>query len=659
MCDGIGREGGVEVAVSAPPLPPERQAPVRVLADPGVERWREHLGAAWRAARAGRHARAVRMCQAARAALGRRGARQDELAALLLLVRLHLERGDPARALRACGDAEACAAPDAIGGAQVVCQLWRAWALIDAGDAAQAVQHAEAACSAWRDGWCGRVARGVRTCARQGAGLDGADGDALGRAPWTGHPSRDEWPLAVRAWAARVEWLVRAGHTFEAGREAAAFDATAAAWQDEEAGAEAALAGLRVAAASGQAAAVGEAAAVALRLASRAHLPFVRLRALAVWRDFAIASGAPAGALRMRVRRLAARAPRGWQQACGLEAAAACVQPARQRPSVDRAHAVRASRPGATEVPGLIGDTPVMVRLREEILRAARTTFPVLIEGETGSGKELVARGLHLLGPRAGAPFRDVNCAALADELIDAELFGHTRGAFTGAVAGRAGLIEEASGGTLFLDEVADLAPRAQAKLLRALQQQEVRRVGEGRVRPVDVRIVAACNRPLDAEVTAGRFRADLVYRVAGLRILVPPLRARAQDIPLLAEAFWRQLSAQAGTAAALTSDVVDRLMAYAWPGNVRELQHVLATLAVRAPAVGRVTVALLPPALAGRASHVVEPLAAARSRFERDYVGAALAQAGHSPSRAARTLGLSRQGLRKLLARTSGAGSA
>ncbi len=297
-----------------------------------------------------------------------------------------------------------------------------------------------------------------------------------------------------------------------------------------------------------------------------------------------------------------------------------------------------------------------MARLREEIARAARMSFPVLIEGETGSGKELVARGLHALGLRSAAAFLDLNCAALADDLVDAELFGHAKGAFTGAVGCRAGLFEQASGGTLFLDEVADLAPRVQAKLLRALQQQEVRRVGEGRSRPVDVRIVAACNRPLDEEVAAGRFRADLVFRVAGIRILVPALRARAGDIPLLVEAFWPSLAAQAGTTATLTPGVIEQLMRYDWPGNVRELQHVLATLAIRAPATGRVTPTLLPSGVGARLDAPAEPLATARGRFERDYARAALAQAGHSQARAARALGLSRQGLRKLLLRTSDA---
>jgi transcriptional regulator with PAS, ATPase and Fis domain len=266
-----------------------------------------------------------------------------------------------------------------------------------------------------------------------------------------------------------------------------------------------------------------------------------------------------------------------------------------------------------------------------------------------------VARGLHALSPRSAAAFRGLNCAALADELVDAELFGHARGAFTGAVAGRAGLIEEASGGTLFLDEIAELSLRAQAKLLRAFQEQEVRRVGEGRTRPVDVRFVAACNRSLDLEAAADAFRADLLYRLAVIRIHVPPLRTRPGDIRLIVEACWPALAAQAGTTAVLASDVLTALERHAWPGNVRELQHVLATLAVHAPATGTVGVDVLPDGIRS-APGTLLPFAEARGRFERDYVRAALERNGASPTRAARAIGLSRQGLRKVLTRTGGA---
>ena len=619
-----------------------------------MDRWCQQVRDAWRAARTGRHARAIRMCHAAASALGRRGAWHEEQTARLLLVRLYLQRGDPARALLACDEADASAARRRDADVGVAWDVWRAWALVDGGNYVQAVPMAEAACAAWREGWRGRSARAVLASALDGAG--GASGvrEQADQEVWTGAPTTDEWPLALRAWARHIEELARAGRLFHAGREASAFSDAAAQCRDEEAEAEAALANLRVVAATGQAAGVEEAVARALQRAADAHLPYIRLRALAVWREFAVAGGdANGSALRARVRRLAARAPLGWQRCSATDALRTGDRPGASAAGGDQRTAVHRATPGPI-VPGLIGDTPVMVRLREDVARAARTSFPVLIEGETGSGKELVARGLHALSQRSAASFLDVNCAALADDLVDAELFGHAKGAFTGAVGCRAGLIEQASGGTLFLDEVADLAPRVQAKLLRALQQQEIRRVGEGRVRQVDVRIVSACNRPLDDEVAAGRFRADLVFRVAGIRILVPPLRERIGDIPLLVDAFWRSLAAQAGTAATLTPEVMERLAQHQWPGNVRELQHVLATLAVRAPARGPVPAALVPPGVGVCPAASAEPLATARCRFEREYAQAAIVLAGHSQSRAARALGLSRQGLRKLLARTA-----
>ena len=196
----------------------------------------------------------------------------------------------------------------------------------------------------------------------------------------------------------------------------------------------------------------------------------------------------------------------------------------------------------------------------------------------------------------------DVNCAALPEDLLDSELFGHARGAFTGAVADRAGLFEEADGGTLFLDEVADLSPRGQAKLLRVLQQQEVRRVGETFSRPVDVRLVAAANREMRTEAAAGRFRQDLLYRLDVIRLQVPPLRDRPEDVAVLAEHFWRAAAARIGSSARLTHGVLTALTRYPWPGNVRELQNVMAALAVAAPARGRVRpAALLPPVVTGR----------------------------------------------------------
>ena len=202
------------------------------------------------------------------------------------------------------------------------------------------------------------------------------------------------------------------------------------------------------------------------------------------------------------------------------------------RAELDRGVPIPAARTPGEEI---LGESEAAKSMRESIARAARAPFPVLIEGESGSGKELVARAIHRLGPRRDRRFCAINCAALSDELLEAELFGHARGAFTGAVSERAGLFEEADGGTLFLDEIGELSPRAQAKLLRVLQDGQVRRVGENMSRRVDVRIVAATNRRLAEEAAAGRFRTDLRFRLDVIRIDVPPLRDRAGDVALLA----------------------------------------------------------------------------------------------------------------------------
>jgi transcriptional regulator with GAF, ATPase, and Fis domain len=267
-------------------------------------------------------------------------------------------------------------------------------------------------------------------------------------------------------------------------------------------------------------------------------------------------------------------------------------------------------------------------------------------------GKELVARAIHCLSSRRERRFCDLNCAALPDELLESELFGHARGAFTGALTERAGLIEEADGGTLFLDEVADLSGRAQAKLLRVLQQQEVRRVGESFSRKVDVRIVSALNRDMRTEAAAGRFRQDLLYRLDVVRIRVPPLRERPEDIPALARHFWTIAAARVGTRASLTHSTVTALSRYSWPGNVRELQNVIAALAVAAPAHGQVRPSLLPQVISATSNAGATTLADARARFERRFIEIALARAAGKRAQAARELGLSRQGLLKMMAR-------
>jgi DNA-binding NtrC family response regulator len=314
--------------------------------------------------------------------------------------------------------------------------------------------------------------------------------------------------------------------------------------------------------------------------------------------------------------------------------------------------AARAQSRMATAIPELVGASGVMDDVRSHVARAAASPFSVLIAGESGVGKELVARAIHQLSPRRERRFCDVNCAALPDDLIESELFGHAKGAFTGAITERAGLVEEADGGTLFLDEVLDLSLRAQAKLLRAVQQQEVRRVGEAFSRKVDVRFVSAANRDIRAEAAAGRFRQDLLYRLDVIRIHLPPLRERPADIALLAEHFWRTASARVGSSATLGHGVLAALTRYHWPGNVRELQNVVAALAVAAPARGQVRPAQLPAIVTGATAVTSARLADARAQFERRFLEMALARAAGSRSQAAREIGLSRQGLLKLMAR-------
>ena len=301
----------------------------------------------------------------------------------------------------------------------------------------------------------------------------------------------------------------------------------------------------------------------------------------------------------------------------------------------------------------LVGVSPAIEEVRKVIARAANAPFTVLLEGESGSGKELVARALHRAGCRRDRRFSALNCAAMPEDLVDAELFGHAKGAFTGATGERLGLFESADGGTVFLDEVRELSARAQAKVLRVLQEGEIRRIGENVTRPFDARLVAATNRPLRAEVEAGRFRQDLLYRLDVIRINVPPLRERVEDIPLLAAGFWRQSAERIGSKAVLGQSAVCALARYDWPGNVRELQNVLTALVVAVPPRGVVGASELPAAIA-RAAQVSshESLESARLKFEERFVRAALARAAGHRGKTAAALGLSRQGLAKLMQR-------
>ncbi len=311
------------------------------------------------------------------------------------------------------------------------------------------------------------------------------------------------------------------------------------------------------------------------------------------------------------------------------------------------------------ETLGLVGQSRAMLELGARIQALARSSATVLVQGETGTGKELIARGLHRLGPRAERPFLPHNFAAIPDSLVESELFGHARGAFTGAHADRRGLFELAHGGTLFLDEIGDASPSVQSRLLRVLQEGEVRRVGDGAARRVDVRIVAATHRDLAAEVRRGRVRADLFYRLHVLTIRAPALRERGEDIPLLvAHGLARWKESEGPRARQITEEALDLLARHSWPGNVRELE---ATLERALHALGRdgtVTAASLGEGFPSREHPMIRESASdlrGRTRaLEAELIRSAIDRAGGNKTRAARALGLTRQGLWKKLRRLS-----
>src|SRR5947209_13572786 len=230
----------------------------------------------------------------------------------------------------------------------------------------------------------------------------------------------------------------------------------------------------------------------------------------------------------------------------------------------------------------LIGESDAMKKLDEQIRSAAPSNSRVLITGENGSGKEIVARTLHRLSQRAEHPFIDVNCAAIPEELIESELFGHRKGAFTGAIDDRKGKFELADAGTLFLDEIGDMSLKTQAKVLRVLQEQTFQKVGGQQTISVDVRVIAATNKNLEEEIAKAQFRSDLYFRLNVIHIEVPPLRARGNDVVLLAEHFLRRFAAETGmTRKKLSAGAATKLRAYHWPGNVRELRNVIERLAI------------------------------------------------------------------------------
>jgi two-component system response regulator HydG len=234
-------------------------------------------------------------------------------------------------------------------------------------------------------------------------------------------------------------------------------------------------------------------------------------------------------------------------------------------------------------LPGLIAQSPAMQSVLDLVGRVAPTDATVLIQGESGTGKEVIAKAVHHASSRAASPFVAVNCGAVPEALLESELFGYVRGAFTGAAAAKLGLFEEAEGGTLFLDEIAEMPAALQVKLLRALQSGEVRRLGATQVATIDVRVVAATNGDLATRIAQGTFREDLFYRLNVIQVMLPPLRDRREDVPALAEHFVARASAKLGRTLRLSPSALERLLRYPWPGNVRELENAIERAAILA----------------------------------------------------------------------------
>jgi len=305
------------------------------------------------------------------------------------------------------------------------------------------------------------------------------------------------------------------------------------------------------------------------------------------------------------------------------------------------------------EIPELLGDSAAWREVRDVLPRIARSDLPVLILGETGTGKELVARAIHGLSERRHSGFVAHNCGATPDSLIESELFGHARGSFTGAVADRVGLFDAADRGTLFLDEIGDASALLQMKLLRVLQEGEARRVGDVRLKRLDVRIVSATHRRLEEQIGREGFRTDLYYRLNAVRFELPPLRERGADVPLLARAFLARAAAALGLEPpVLDAQLTAWLMRHAWPGNVRELANGCAYAVRVSGARERVGMEHWPRAWLAAPDQAPRGLHAETRALEERRLREALDRARGNKTRAARALGLSRQGLLKKLRR-------
>jgi two-component system, NtrC family, nitrogen regulation response regulator NtrX len=302
----------------------------------------------------------------------------------------------------------------------------------------------------------------------------------------------------------------------------------------------------------------------------------------------------------------------------------------------------------------MVGESYAMRQLREQVAMAAPTNGRVLIYGENGTGKELVARTIHAMSRRRAAPFVEINCAAIPEELIESELFGHVRGAFTGAVSDRRGKFEAAAGGTIFLDEIGDMSLKTQAKVLRVLQEQTMEPVGGTNRIKVDARVLAATNKDLPAEIRAGRFREDLYFRLNVIPIFVPPLRDRPDDIARLADHFMAEFAREYGKRMkTFEPEALAVIEQYAWPGNVRELRNVIERLMIMVPgdSIAASNLSFLDPHALRRPDMPDPPadrltLHEARDRFERDLILRTLAEQQGNMSRTAEVLGVERSNL-------------
>jgi len=308
------------------------------------------------------------------------------------------------------------------------------------------------------------------------------------------------------------------------------------------------------------------------------------------------------------------------------------------------------------QLSSLVGRSPAMLEIYKKIAMVSDSRATVLIHGESGTGKELVARAVHYNGPRAGRRFFAVNCGALTETLLETELFGHVRGSFTGAIENKRGIFEEASGGTVFLDEVSEMSPALQVKLLRTVEDQEVRRVGSNQVISIDVRIIAASNRNLAERVAEGKFREDLYYRLRVIEIEIPPLRERTEDIPLLVEHFLKKFEQERGQAFSVSPQALSLLLRFNWPGNVRELENALESAAALNRS-GVIKPEDLPPKVraesrsGGRPEDLYNDLPTL-DELEKRYLAHVLQVTGDNKARAAGIMKIDRKTLYRMLAR-------